>query len=659
MKRSILVVAILLLGSAVAHADDHGSTPLAATPIEADGTLLTACIEDAGDMDYFLFHASAGRTYRISTSHPTESMDSLLYLIDTDGQEILAIDNDSAGDTNARIVWTCHTSGVYFVMVRHAQATIGSGCYGLSVSVSQLDDHGNDRLSASTLADGVAVAGFLEESGDVDVFMTQMAPGYEYSIELSRPTSSEEAVTATVYQNGSQDPLAALRSQGRSQNETISLSISETLFITVQSDSPDHTGGYILQVTKGGYADDHANSAVSATPIPVEWSVIPGRIEVPGDVDWFRLSARSQAEYTFALTPVEASSGLRMVIRGPDGQLLHEAATGVSAEAVSIQWQAPEERIYYLEVSSTNGAGSYTLSISSTLQLQIVGSFNPSGYSLDVEAAEDMAYLIVGTKGLLVIDVSDPTDPFEVGSHSTNGYAQAVAIDGNTVYVANRSEGVTVLDVSDPARPAQLGTYDTPGSAHAILIHQGLAIVSDQRGGLQIARIQSGHTLSHLSSVDTKGYPAAVAAVGQLAYVAVGDAGLEIIDISTPESPVSIGHLDLPGDAGDIAVFDDLAFVATGYRGVRIVDVSDPTAPTEAGWISTAGEAMGVFISGSTLLVAEGTQGISAYSLTNPLEPQLVARVDTPGEATSVAAINEYVYVADRQEGMQLIELLP
>ena len=163
MRKLILIALLVLACSATSLADDHGNSPLAASPIETDSTLLTACIEDAGDMDYFLFHATAGRTYRIHTSHPTDSMDSLLYLIDRDGQGILAVDDNSGDDTNARIVWTCSTSGIYFLMVRHAQATTGSGCYGLSVSISQLDDHGNDQLSASPLTDGVAAAGFLED----------------------------------------------------------------------------------------------------------------------------------------------------------------------------------------------------------------------------------------------------------------------------------------------------------------------------------------------------------------------------------------------------------------------------------------------------------------------------------------------------------------
>ena len=654
MRASAIIALLILIGSVICLADDHGNSPLAASPIEADGVLITACIETAGDMDYFLFHATAGRTYRINTSHPTEEMDSMLYLIEPDGQGILAVDNNSGGETNARIVWTCTASGIYFLMIRHAQATTGTGCYGLSASIAQLDDHGNDRFSASPLLSGVTAAGFLEEPGDVDVFMIQVSQGYEYSIEFSSP-GEDSLLSAVVFRNGSTESLASLLSNGTTQLDTIEAAASEPLFFFIQSDSGESIGSYILTVEQGGYADDHANSAASATPIPIEWTEIQAVLEVPGDVDWFQFSARQNTDYTFTLNSIVEGIGARLSIHGPDGQLLHEAQPG---ELVEFQWQAPETGTYYLEVSSVSGSGGYQLGITSTLKLEAIGSYNPSGYSLDVEVVDDIAYLVVGTKGLLIIDVSDPADPFEIGSHSTNGYAQAVAVNGTTVFVANRSEGVTVIDASDPSRPLEIGAFDTPGSAHSITVHDDLILISDQRGGLQIARIQANHTLVAVATVDTNGYPAALVILNQVAFVAEGDAGLETIDLSDPTAPISIGRLDLPGDASAIALYNDLAYVATGYRGVRIIDISNPETPAEIGWISTAGEAIEVLISGSTLFVAERTEGMSAYSLLDPVLPQLIAQIDTPGEATAISVLNGYVYIADRQEGMLIIHLL-
>ncbi len=657
MRTIIALLLAALIGSVACWADDHGNSPLAATPIPTDGVLVTACIEEAGDMDYFLFHATAGRTYRIITSHPTAEMDSIVYLIEPDGQGILAVDDNSAGDSNARIIWTCTQSGIYFLMVRHAQATTGTGCYGLSVSIAQLDDHGNDRLSATPLSSGVTAAGYLEEAGDVDVFMIQVAQGYEYAVHFASP-GADSTLSALVYANGSNVPIASLSSHGATQTETMAASASEPLFVFVQSESGEPTGSFILTIEKGGYADDHANTAASATPIPVEWTEILGSLEVAGDVDWFQLNARREAEYTLVLASTSGSGGVRLAIHGPDGQLLQESASTISGEPLELAWQAPETGTYFVEISSDTGAGIYRLSVSSTLQLESIASYNPSGYSLDIAVADDLAYLVVGTKGLLILDVGDPADPFEVGSHSTNGYAQSIAVNGKVVYIANRSEGVTIIDVTDPSRPSQIGVFDTPGSAHSLTIHNDLALICDQRGGIQIARIQSGGSLTAVSAIDTAGYPTAIAVLNQLALVAVGDSGLQIIDLSIPDAPITIAQLDLSGDASDVAVYGSLAYVATGYRGVHIVDVDDPQHPTEVGWIGMAGEAVGVLISGSTLFVAEGSEGMSAYSLLDPLEPQLIAQVDTPGEATAIAVSNGYVFVADRQEGLLIVQLL-
>ena len=657
MKTPIIALLMLLTLFAPAVADDHGDSPFAATPIAPDGTLISACIETAGDMDYFLFQATAGRTYRASTSHPTGGMDSLLYLIERNGQEILAIDDDSAGETNSRIVWTCTADGTYFLMVRHAQATLGTGCYGLSVSIALLDDHGNDLLAATPFAAGQTVAGFLEEAGDTDVFVLSADPGYQYSVSFAA-SSADEPLELIATRNGSLDPLLTLSSDASAESGTWTLPTAESVFFAVQSRSGDGIGGYTLAVERVGYADDHGNSAIDATPLSTAWRELFGRLEVAGDTDWFTWEASDDAEYTFVVGPTDGMPGLRATIRGPDGQALHETVPSARDESFEIAWRAPQSGTYYLEISSSDGIGGYQLNTSATLQLEAIGSFNPSGYSLDIVVDEDLAYLIVGTKGLLVLDVADPTSPFEIGSHSTNGYAQAVAVSGNTAYVANRSAGVTILDVSDPSRPTEIGTFDTPGSAQSIRVHGNLVLVADQRGGLRIARIQAGGTLVEISAVETNGFPIAADASGSLAVVAVGDAGVEIIDLSTPETPVTLARLDLAGDARDVVLRDGLAYVAAGYRGVRIVDLSEPTDPSEAGWIGTTGEAIGLLAQDGLLYVAEQAEGLSVYSLVDPPAPALVARIDTPGEATAIAVGDSIVLIADRQEGVLVVQLV-
>ena len=149
-----LIVAILAIGVGLSlplWADDHGDSPLAATPVAVGGGLVSACLEAGGDMDYFFFQAAAGRTYLLLTSHLDEGVDTVLYLLDTDGLGILRVDDDGGTDGGSRIEWASPHAGTYFAMVRHAQATTGIGCYSFSASTLQVDDHGNDSLTATPL----------------------------------------------------------------------------------------------------------------------------------------------------------------------------------------------------------------------------------------------------------------------------------------------------------------------------------------------------------------------------------------------------------------------------------------------------------------------------------------------------------------------------
>jgi subtilisin-like proprotein convertase family protein len=102
-------------------------------------------------------------------------------------------------------------------------------------------------------------------------------------------------------------------------------------------------------------SDDHANSAVGATPVTVPGSKV-GRIGVPGDVDWFSFAATAGTTYVFEVELDSLSDSVLRLI-GPNGttQLaLNDNAVGT--ESV-IRWTAPATGTYFLEVK---GAGSAT-----------------------------------------------------------------------------------------------------------------------------------------------------------------------------------------------------------------------------------------------------------------------------------------------------------
>jgi hypothetical protein len=652
------VFVALTLGYANALADDFGDSPLAAAPLAIGGGPLSGCIETPGDTDYFLFTAVAGRTYRLITTHLSTGMDTLLYLFDSDGRSILAVDDNSGADGGSQIDWTAQRDGVYFVMVRHAQATSGTGCYAVSITMLQVDDHGNDALSATPLTvGGAARPGFLEQSSDVDFFLFQAERGYAYVINVTRTTEGGTIRARLLAEDGARELGSVTIGSDVGQIEWTAPSAG-IRFLEISSSAGDSVVGYEVSVAQAGYGDDFGNSAAAAANLAGLGPVISGAVEVAGDQDWFQFDAKQNGEYNITLTPTDGAV-LHLTLVGADGTLLVDRAAAAAGTALAIDWVAPNEGTYYLEVSSANGVGSYALRLDTTLELQLLGRLNPQGYSLDVRASGTLAYLVVGTKGLLLVDVSDPAHPVEIGSNSTRGYAQSVAVSGSLAYVANRGDGLTILNVSDPMRPVEAGRLDTSGSAEAVALRGQLAVVADQRGGLQLVDVSKPGSPTLVKTVETSGFAQAVSIDGGLAYVAAGDAGLEIVNIATPSSAATVSRLSLQGEANDVVVSAGIAYVAAGYRGVRIVDVSNPAAPVEIGFLSTAGEALGLAVRSSTLYVAEGSGGLTVYDVSNPRDAKRMAQIDTPGEALHVAVDGDRAYIACREAGLAIIQLLP
>ncbi len=165
------------------------------------------------------------------------------------------------------------------------------------------------------------------------------------------------------------------------------------------------------------------------------------------------------------------------------------------------------------------------------------------GFVVDVVVAEGRAYLAAGSRGVHIVDVSDPLNPVRLGGVDTVS-ARRLDVSGDLVVVAGGSTGVHVIDASDPTAPFVAGsTHTRPGSRSAA---------------------------------------ADVAVRGRRAWVADGSGfrlgGLRAIDFSEPTTPVVVGSTsDAFGLSGvalerDFAVTSDVFFT----NAVPVFNVGSP-----------------------------------------------------------------------------------
>ena len=163
-----------------------------AAPISTDGQPQAHNLHIQGDEDYLCFEATAGNAYTIETQDLGGDIDPVMYLYDSEGQE-LAHNDDASLDTLApRLVWVAPSNGRYCVMVEDlaGDATGIDANYSVTVRESAFAEGADEYEPDDTLSeaspiesDGTRQQHTFNTSNDVDYVSFAAEAGVEYTIE--------------------------------------------------------------------------------------------------------------------------------------------------------------------------------------------------------------------------------------------------------------------------------------------------------------------------------------------------------------------------------------------------------------------------------------------------------------------------------------------
>lgn len=304
-----------------------------------------------------------------------------------------------------------------------------------------------------------------------------------------------------------------------------------------------------------------------------------------------------------------------------------------------------------------------------------LGTFSPGiGVTLDLVVAGDL--LLAASHDspdwyiLRMIDVSDPSNPYQVGSFAVGAWIESVDVESSTAYAAAGADGLYILNVTDPMTPTQLShTYPELSSPSDVAIYGNTMFVSDQTDDFQAGRLvifdlsNPSHPVQ-IGSVATSDALRSITVVGAVAYVGTWGYGKVLtIDVSDLTSPTVSGVLDTPGFPQNIAVVAMTAYVADDTSGLTILDVSDPAAPSVVGsWDDPTGlcavRDVVVVDNMAYLTVTDATyygcdDSLVVIDVTDPANPVERGRLFAY-EAYGVAAVSSTVYVAGR--GLRIVD---
>ena len=317
-----------------------------------------------------------------------------------------------------------------------------------------------------------------------------------------------------------------------------------------------------------------------------------------------------------------------------------------------------------------------------SLSLDKPGDVDNNEYGSDIAVNGSFAYVTFGktennTGGLLVIDVSDPSNPQHRGSITSLDVAYGVAVVGSTAYVVDGICGSTgnlhAINVSSPDAPTVTWSLDTPFSycALGLDILDNLAYVADEWGGLYVIDIDSAsgsfkQTLNVPDEyfADLRGVQVVDTVEGTLAFVAAEEKGLLVydVDISQPlkaDVTTLIGSTDTPGFARNVDIADNVAYVADYVSGISAFDVSDLSGtggPLYLGTIDSQGAALDIVVKGNLAYVANDHAGFGIINVNFLEKPTLVGYYRGVTGASDVLLEGDTLYLAS-EDGISVIDV--
>ena len=287
--------------------------------------------------------------------------------------------------------------------------------------------------------------------------------------------------------------------------------------------------------------------------------------------------------------------------------------------------------------------------------LEDIGTFYPQFFAelQDVELMGDRAY-VFGVGGLAVIDITDPTAPFQLGRYEPPGHPYnrfyRGAVEGVWALGGGREDLLSIMNISGVGNPTLTAEYGVRGqSFEGVALRNGIGYACRHSDGLEIIDLTQKAGPASLSEVLTLTNAWDVALHGSVAYVADGIGGLAVINIADPSAPVHIMSLPTSGAANDVVVEGNLAVVCCGSAGIDVFTLNDPENPLFSSNANTSGLAITAAMVGTDVYVADWDD-VESFNLDDPANPVPTGGEDTPVRAMGLAAREGLVLVADWSE---------
>jgi len=316
---------------------------------------------------------------------------------------------------------------------------------------------------------------------------------------------------------------------------------------------------------------------------------------------------------------------------------------------------------------STWGVGLKILDLTFIEKPVLIGTWNETNsYARGVYATiineQKFAFLASSYDGVKIINITTPQSPKLVGTIFTGwGEMLEVTVKDGLAYCANADYGLLVANVSDPTNPVILDSFDTDGRTLDVAVEDGLAVIADSYHGIKFLDITTPTNIQFMSQFFDHGQASKLQIIKKHLFVADGRGGLEIFDISQPAVLDKLGFYRDEGlEVQDFLISDDVAFLTAFDNGLVVVNISDKTQPTKIASYNDNNYLRAVAIKGDVLFIAGLNNTIEMLNISNLSTISKIAEYAFPttyADIYCLTVINSTLLVGSSYEGLTLLNI--
>jgi hypothetical protein len=292
-----------------------------------------------------------------------------------------------------------------------------------------------------------------------------------------------------------------------------------------------------------------------------------GKLNTGGDAKFVKGFTVSGVQYAFL---ADGSKGLEIIdISSPEKPaLVYNYSTNGFAEEVHIDsilgnkylFLSDEQKgLYIINISNPAGAFLDTL-------IAYSGGVN-SSYSMN-----GFLYVSLRQGDIKILNVNSLPDPvYEVSSYTPLHNVEHIEISGTNMYLLEGTYGFEILNISNPQSPVYLSSYNTPGDCNDLKIGNDIAYIADGLPGVCAINVGNPGQPELLSITNTESDLKGIDYSPNFMFTAEYNMGAEVFNLFNPVYPEAFGYYETTAYCYSVNYFKGKVLIANGQEGLLIL----------------------------------------------------------------------------------------